>query len=278
MSRGDTMIGQKKILENIDRISKVNFPRFSIIVGQKYSGKKLIAKEISRLLEAQFINADIKVDSIREVIKLAYKQTNPTVYLLADADKMSPAAKNAILKITEEPPQKAYFIMTITDLNNTLPTLRSRGTIFNIDPYTPDELLQYADLKNYDLTEEEQSIVINICTVPGEIDLIVRYNIIEFYNFVETVIKNIGVVNGANAFKIASRFSYKEEDTGWNIGLFFKAIMYACRQLMNETPSRELKEMIKVTSKYLSQLNIKGVSKNSTVDMWILETRGVWIK
>ena len=272
------MIGQKKILENIDRISKVNFPRFSIIVGQKYSGKKLIAKEISRLLEAQFINADIKVDSIREVIKLAYKQTNPTVYLLADADKMSPAAKNAILKITEEPPQKAYFIMTITDLNNTLPTLRSRGTIFNIDPYTPDELLQYADLKNYDLTEEEQSIVINICTVPGEIDLIVRYNIIEFYNFVETVIKNIGVVNGANAFKIASRFSYKEEDTGWNIGLFFKAIMYACRQLMNETPSRELKEMIKVTSKYLSQLNIKGVSKNSTVDMWILETRGVWIK
>ena len=272
------MIGQTKVLENIKRIANGNFPRFSIICGQKHGGKKLIAKEIAKTLNAQLISTDVKVDTIRDIIKLAYKQTEPTVYLLADADKMSLAAKNALLKITEEPPQKAYFIMTITDINNTLQTLRSRGTILNLDPYTPDELLRYADEKGYDLNEAEEHIVTNICTVPGEIDLIVRYNIIEFYKFVETVIKNIGVVNGANAFKIASRFNYKEGDGGWDISLFFKAIMYASRQLMIETPSRELKDTIKVTSKYLSQLNINGVNKSSTVDMWILETRGVWIK
>lgn len=46
---------------------------------------------------------------------------------------------------------------------------------------------------------------------------------------------------------------------------------------MIETPSRELKETIKVTSKYLYQLSINGVNKSATVDMWILKTRGVWI-
>ena len=152
------MIGQTKVLENIKRIANGNFPRFSIICGQKHGGKKLIAKEIAKTLNAQLISTDVKVDTIRDIIKLAYKQTEPTVYLLADADKMSLAAKNALLKITEEPPQKAYFIMTITDINNTLQTLRSRGTIINLDPYTPSELLRYADEKGYDLNEAERYI------------------------------------------------------------------------------------------------------------------------
>lgn len=272
------MIGQSKVLMNIDRTGKDNFPRFSIICGPKHGGKKLIAKEISKLLGAQIITSDIKVDAIREIIALAYKQTEPTIYLLPDADKMSIAAKNALLKVTEEPPQKAYFIMTLIDINNTLQTLRSRGTIINLDPYTPDELLHYADEKQYDLSQEEADIITNICTVPGEIDLIMRYDVAEFYKFVETVINNIGIVNGANAFKIGSKFAYKEGDPGWDISLFFKAIMYICRQLMINDPKIEYKETIRVTSKYLSQLNINGVNKSSTVDMWILETRGIWIK
>ena len=272
------MIGQSKVLMNIDRIGEDNFPRFSIICGPKHGGKKLIAKEISKLLGAQIITSDIKVDAIREIIALAYKQTEPVVYLLPDADKMSAAAKNALLKITEEPPQRAYFIMTLVDINNTLQTLKSRGTVINLDPYTPDELMAYADMQGYEVDEQEENIIMNICSVPGEIDLIMRYDITQFYSFVETVINNIGIVNGANAFKIASRFNYKEGDGGWDISLFFKAIMYASRQLMIETPSRELKDIIKVTSKYLSQLSINGVNKSSTVDMWILETRGVCIK
>lgn len=272
------MIGQSKVLMNIDRIGEDNFPRFSIICGPKHGGKKLIAKEISKLLGAQIITSDIKVDAIREIIALAYKQTEPVVYLLPDADKMSAAAKNALLKITEEPPQRAYFIMTLVDINNTLQTLKSRGTVINLDPYTPDELMAYADMQGYEVDEQEENIIMNICSVPGEIDLIMRYDITQFYSFVETVINNIGIVNGANAFKIGSKFAYKDGDAGWDIFLFFKAIMYICRKHMTNNPDRCYKETIRVTSKYLSQLNINGVNKSSTVDMWILETRGIWIK
>jgi len=270
------MIGQERLLTRIDKMIEAGFPRFTIICGNKQSGRKTIARRIVKALDAHLINSNIKVDDVREIIDLAYKQTEPIVYLLADADKMSPAAKNALLKVTEEPPRKAYFIMTLKDINNTLGTLKSRGTILNIDPYTPKEILDYAEFKQYELSKEEQDIVSNLCAVPGEVDLLMRYNILEFYDFVKTVIDNIGTVNGANAFKIGLKLNYKDNDRGWDISLFLRAIMFVCRDRMIEEPLPQYKESIRVTSKYLSQLSITGINKPSTIDMWILEMRGIW--
>ena len=269
------MIGQEKLLNQINRMVGQGFPRFVIIAGNKNSGKKLIAKEIARKLDAHLIQSEIKVDEVREIINLSYRQVNPTVYLLPDTDKMSISAKNALLKITEEPPRRAYFIMTLEDAGNTLATLRSRGTILNIDPYTPDELLEYSEIKGYDLNEEEAEIVSNICTVPGEVDVLMRYDVLDFYKFIKTVVDNIGIVNGANAFKIGTRLNYKADDGGWDITLFMRAVMFIYRQKMIENPLSQYKESIRITSKYLSQLNITGIHKPSTIDMWILEMRAV---
>lgn len=272
------MIGQERLLTRIDKMIEAGFPRFTIICGSKQSGRKLIASRIAKGLNAHLIKSNIKVDDVREIIALAYKQSEPTLYLLPDADKMSPAAKNALLKITEEPPRKAYFIMTLADIGSTLATLKSRGTVLSIDPYTPDNLLEYAEVKGYELNEDEIEIVSNICTVPGEVDLIARYDILAFYEFVETVVDNIGVVNGANAFKIGLKLNYKEDDGGWDIGLFMRAVMYVCRKKMDNEPLHQYRDTIAITSKYLSQINITGINKPSTIDMWILEMRGIWVE
>lgn len=278
MSGGVKMIGQERLLTRIDKMIEAGFPRFTIICGSKQSGRKLIASRIAKGLNAHLIKSDIKVDNVREIIALAYKQSEPTLYLLPDADKMSPAAKNALLKITEEPPRKAYFIMTLADIGSTLATLKSRGTVLSIDPYTPDNLLEYAESKGYQLNEDEIEIVSNICTVPGEVDLIARYDILAFYEFVETVVDNIGVVNGANAFKIGLKLNYKEDDGGWDIGLFMRAVMYVCRKKMDNSHLHQFRDTIATTSKYLSQINITGINKPSTIDMWILEMRGIWVE
>ena len=110
--------------------------------------------------------------------------------------------------------------------------------VLNIDPYTPKEILDYAEFKQYELSKEEQDIVSNLCVVPGEVDLLMRYNVLEFYDFVKTVIDNIGVVNGANAFKIGLKLNYKENDGGWDIGLFMRAIMFVCKDRMLEQIGR----------------------------------------
>lgn len=268
------MIGQNKLLNQIQIMSKTNFPRFIILVGNKGSGRKLVSKEISKKINANIINVETKINDIREIITISHNLNTPTIYLFSDTDKMSTSAKNALLKITEEPPKQAYFIMTLQDVNNTLETLRSRGTILYIDPYSSKELIEYTKLKKYELSEKEIKIMTNICTNPGEINILMRYDILRFYNYVEAVVNNIGTVNGANAFKIGTALNYKEDDGGWDITLFLRSIMYIYSQKMKENPMLQYKESIRITSKYLSQLNITGIHKSSTIDMWILEMRG----
>ena len=185
------MIGQERLLENIDKLVEHGFPRFTIIHGPKNSGKKTVVGIISKKLNAHLISSNIKVDDVREIIKLAYKQTQPTVYLLPDSDKMSLAAKNALLKITEEPPKNAYFIMTVQDIGGVLNTLKSRGNVLGLVPYTPKEIRLYAELQGHRLTENQQKIVFDVCTNPGEVDLIVNYDIEEFYEFANTVIETL---------------------------------------------------------------------------------------
>ena len=271
------MIGQHLLLSKIDKLAAYqSLPRFIILCGPKHSGKHLIAKHIAKKLNATLVDSGIKVDEIRETISLAYKQSQPTVYLLADADKMSPAAKNAILKVTEEPPRKAYFIMTLVDLNNTLATLRSRGTVLTMDIYTPDQILEYATTKGYNFTEDERQTVMGLCTTPGEVDKLASYNVAEFYQFVETVADNIGKVNGANAFKIGSRLSYKEEDEGYDATLFLRALASVYLNGVQSSPLRTVLS-IQAISKYLAEMNITGINKSATMDMLILELRGIWM-
>ena len=129
------MIGQKRILADLEVLG-ARFPRFSIFVGPVGSGRKLIARRVAKQLQANLVILETRVDAIREAIDMAYKQKNSLVYLIPDADNMNSAAKNALLKVTEEPPRKAYFIMTLTDIDNTLPTLTSRGTLLHLAPYT----------------------------------------------------------------------------------------------------------------------------------------------
>lgn len=269
------MVGQKKLIEKIDRYVEAGFPRFTIIVGQKGGGKKLIAKKIAKKLNAIHVLTDNKIDTIREIIKQAHKQTSPILYVIPDADKMSIPAKNALLKITEEPPRQAYFIITVEDTNNLLTTLKSRANILELDNYTPSELSEYTAKKGYNFTEEEKNICINISTCPRDIDILSTYDVTEFYNFVKTVFENIRIANGANALKIGTRLKHKEADNGWDINLFLRTVIYFFSQKMKKEPTIQNKKSIFITSKYISDLRISGIYTPSLIDLWILEMREV---
>ena len=57
-----------------------------------------------------------KVDQIRDVSADAYimpTEAQRKVYVLRQADTMNPAAQNALLKLLEEPPRSASFILAV---------------------------------------------------------------------------------------------------------------------------------------------------------------------
>lgn len=208
------------------------------------------------------------------MIEDAYRVNTRTFYIIPDADTMSIAAKNAILKVTEEPPNNAYFIMTLQDLSNTLATIKSRGTVFNMEYYSAQEIGDYYT-QNYDA--DLNDIILDICETPGEVDLLKTFGVYEFYSYVETVVDNIAEVSGANSFKIGEKIAFKATDTDkYDLPLFWKAFNKVCVQRLREDPIRYA-HGVKTTSKYLQELRINGVNKSSTFDMWLLAIREEWI-
>lgn len=269
------MIGQEQLLNDISLlVDRDTFPRFCILTGPRGSGKKLIAHHIGDILKCTVVNAGTTVTDIRTVIDNCYNLTSATLYIMADADNMSVQAKNALLKVTEEPPNRSYFIITLEDINNTLETIRSRAVTFQLEPYTPEQLVEYAISKQYDT---DINIIEEICDTPGEVDTLCQYDVPEFYNFVNTTIDHIATVSGANVFKLTDRLKLKEDGDGYDVKLFFKMFMKVCWERYSDTDDIKYTNGVLVTSDYLKDLRITGISKPGVVDLWILDMRREWM-
>ncbi len=85
------------------------------------------------------------VDDIRHansfLQKTAYLGKFKTV-LIDNAQKMTQAAANALLKTLEEPSDNSVIVLLTNDIENLLPTIVSRCRVFNIRPNVGDALLQ----------------------------------------------------------------------------------------------------------------------------------------
>lgn len=140
------MIGQKN---NINTIIKwrcnKSIPRFIIISGDIGSGRLTFAKVIIRMINAKGIIMGNSIADVRETIENAYTITEPTCYIFRNADDMKNEAKNALLKVVEEPPNNAYFIMTVQNIDNMLGTIKSRGTVISMEPYSKQDLESVCD-------------------------------------------------------------------------------------------------------------------------------------
>lgn len=75
----------------------------------------------------------IGVDRIRELQEQVWQhssQSGATVVVIAQAEQMTEAAANALLKTLEEPPQNNYLLVCPERFSRLLPTIRSRLTVY----------------------------------------------------------------------------------------------------------------------------------------------------
>lgn len=269
------MVGQSSIINNVDYWIQTNtVPRFMIVSGVKGSGKTTLTKEIARRMRAYLVECELSVDAVREAVKNCYKCSGTTVYLFRDADKMSTAAKNAMLKITEEPPRQAHFIVTVQNGENMLETLRSRATNIQMAPYSKKELEECVSLHHPSVND----LIIDLSDVPGHIVEFNKIDVEELLNFCETIVANIQQVTGVNAFKIVQRIRLKEDGEGHDPELFFHCMKYVLMRhiIADATPEDKrvkFSRMLNVTCKYHQEFNMTGIKKDATLDMWVLEMR-----
>ena len=79
-------------------------------------------------------------------------------------------AQNSLLKVLEEPPSYAYFVITVDDKNSLLETLRSRSRIVDIPRLSKDELSYLLDEKT-DVDAASKNIAVNFSAGLAELAL-----------------------------------------------------------------------------------------------------------
>jgi len=187
------IIGQKQIKEHLqnalicDKISHAY-----IINGEKSSGKEFIAKVFAMALQCEKGGNDpcgqcrsckqvlsgnqpdiimvthekpgtISVDDIRsqinnDVVIKPYSSPRK-VYILNEAEKMTPQAQNALLKTLEEPPAYAVILLLTGNVNALLPTILSRCVVLNMKPVA-DELVKKYLMENLQIPDYKAEICV----------------------------------------------------------------------------------------------------------------------
>jgi hypothetical protein len=266
------MIGQRCVQQQIKAaMESKSLAHFIILVGEKGSGRKTLAKEVAKWLKAEYAEVDKGVDAIRAVIDDSYSIATNILYVI-DGDSMSSASKNALLKITEEPPKTVWFVLTVVDIGQTLETLTSRACVYRLDNYTHQDISQFAGSEDWRFP--------NFCSNKYEVDLLLKYGIDEFHKFVKLAVDNIDYVSGANALKIEDRIAFKDTDeTKYDMKIFLQAFRTECIdrvQQFDEYPDKmKYLDWIDVTTEKLAILRTPTINKQALFDMWVFDIRAV---
>ena len=142
-----------------------------LLCGQKLIGKKTLAKNFSMAIlckgdtkpcyqcssclkilsknhpdlyiyDGKQGKSSIHIETIREIRKDAFIRPNESehkIYIVPNAQDMSISAANAFLKILEEPPPYAVFILTADSKQSVPETILSRCIPFEVFPMTLEE-------------------------------------------------------------------------------------------------------------------------------------------
>lgn len=270
-------IGQDSAIKDIQKewSNDKRGNRFIILVGAQGSGKSLIAREVaSKMIRVEVVGT---VAEIRKAVSLAYKVAEPTVYIIDKGDELSPAAKNTLLKITEEPPNKARFILEVRNESAVLGTLLSRGKVVRLEPYTYAQIQEYIKETHTDLDDNKANLLADCCITPGLVETVLEYDIETFYKFAENIVLHIQEVSDTNAFKSASAISFKQGEEGYSVDLLFDILKITASRVLRAGLCNNTKEhvrLVRAISKYGRMLKATGINKKAVYDMFLLEVRG----
>ena len=147
-----------------------------IINGEKGSGKKLLAGIFAQTLQCEKKGTEpcMQCQSCHQavsmnqpdIIRVTHEKPNTIsvedirgqlngdiqikpysspykIYIVDEAEKLSPQAQNALLKTIEEPPAYAVILLLTTNTGMLLPTILSRCVVLDLKPVASDKIKKY---------------------------------------------------------------------------------------------------------------------------------------
>lgn len=276
------MIGQEALKELCKKWNSdpKTVPALLILAGPAGWGKKTAVEYIRKNVknDGMLRAENNSVSVVREVIDKAYKLGGIVYYVFTDCDNMSVQAKNAMLKVMEEPPQGARFILTVKNSSSVLGTIKSRAFVYEMYPYSREELQQF--VKDYRGEEDVKKVQISryFISCPG--DIVRMASLPEagagLIDYADMMADYIGEATQANALKIGTRLDIKGDDPNkYPIDLFLRVVRDRCYS--NFLRDRKVKDFQGVAriGRALSELSVNTASKQNIIDCLLIDLRRI---
>jgi DNA polymerase III subunit delta' len=106
------------------------------------------------------LKRDIPVDEVRRIqpfFRLTAAEGGWRVVVLDGADRLNPAGQNAILKILEEPPERALLLVVTDNPGGLLPTIRSRCRKLMLNPLPEQAVFDLLGRHRPSLAQEDRA-------------------------------------------------------------------------------------------------------------------------
>ncbi len=159
------IVGHKKVIDSLKDLAKENVLSHGYIFsGPSMVGKSLVARffanylengkfsEPELLIDAQVFSSPsggtVGIDTVREIKQFLWQKPvkSPRRTAIIDgAERLTPEAQNALLKIAEEPPPSSLLILVTSDTESLLETLRSRLQVVYFSLVRKDEIADWLE-------------------------------------------------------------------------------------------------------------------------------------
>ncbi len=220
-----------------------------LLSGPSGIGKTYLADHIAKLLnlpieviEPEETKQAVGIEQIRR-LHTKTRSALKKAYAVNDADTMSSEAQNAFLKLLEEPTKDTLFILTASQPEHLLATIRSRTRQLDIVPPTAQQLTEYFSNK-LGTTELTQLLGSNE-PLPGHLHSLLGEP--------EKLAEHQDIVKTAKQFYQASYgerlqiVSAKKYDTTWSIALLVVLAKIIASLLLRYGSSPQLKKLYRQT-------------------------------
>lgn len=187
----ESIVGQERLLSHMkNSILQDKVAHAYLLAGEHGSGKKMLAGAYAMALQCeQGGGVPCKVcDSCKkaqrkvhpDILYVKHEKSNSIsveeiraqvvedvairpyggrykIYIIDDADKMTPQAQNAILKTIEEPPEYAVFLLLVANVDALLPTICSRCVRLDVRPVSDAQVKRYL-MEQMQVPEQEAAV------------------------------------------------------------------------------------------------------------------------
>lgn len=272
------MIGQRELLKRINsQIEKDKFPRVSIIIGGKGSGRKTLANYISARLEHGLTYVAPTSNAAKHILELAYQVSPalPMLYVLSDCDEISYETSDLLISALNDLPYETYFILTCENLNNIPVEVRRNAVTYVMESYSEEDKLDWFYDNEIVLEENQEDFILNVASNIGDMNQLCMLDIDDFREHIDFIFAYV-THDAENPHEITSKIASDIGDDKFPLRLVMKAFIAVCADKADSADSVVYCTLIAVTGDMLQKLSERGSNEESVLEEWLSSVKFQW--